>query len=198
MDPKNQKTNAIPSEIKKWNWGAFLLNWIWGLFNKTYIALLCFVPLVNIVMIFLLGAKGNEWAWKNKQWRSIEHFKKVQKKWKVAGISLFIGVIVLPLIVLLTIHVIYPYFDAQIYNSSHSSFIKKEHIRVELEIDMKSFVENLAHTKDDDLDRILFDAEKEAQEKNKDYLTVLLEKVEEQYFPLRRYYFGRGQNFIEY
>ena len=38
-DPK-----AIPAEIKRWNWGAFLLNWIWGIGNQTYIALLALVP----------------------------------------------------------------------------------------------------------------------------------------------------------
>jgi len=30
---------AIPAEIDRWNWGAFLLNWIWGIGNKTFIAL---------------------------------------------------------------------------------------------------------------------------------------------------------------
>src|SRR5215813_2581633 len=50
----------VPPEIRGWNWGAFLLNWIWGICNDTYIALLMFVPLVNVVMIFVLGAKGSE------------------------------------------------------------------------------------------------------------------------------------------
>jgi len=81
---------AVPPEIKKWNWGAFFLNWIWGLGNKTYIALLCFIPFVNIVMIFVLGAKGSEWAWRNKQWDSVEHFRSVQKKWAWWGFGLFL------------------------------------------------------------------------------------------------------------
>ena len=71
----------IPPEIKGWNWGAFLLNWIWGIGNNTYIAFLMFVPFINIVMPFVLGAKGNAWAWQNKKWDSIEHFKSVQRKW---------------------------------------------------------------------------------------------------------------------
>jgi len=37
-------------------------------------------------MIIVLGIKGNEWAWRNKKWESIEHFKSVQKKWSVWGI----------------------------------------------------------------------------------------------------------------
>jgi hypothetical protein len=49
----------IPEEIDRWNWGAFLLNWIWGLGNNTFIALLTLVPFVGLVMPFVLGAKGS-------------------------------------------------------------------------------------------------------------------------------------------
>lgn len=75
------KKAIVPAEIDNWNWGAFLLNWIWGIGNNTYIALLMFVPFVNFIMPFVLGVKGSAWAWQNKEWESIEHFKAVQKKW---------------------------------------------------------------------------------------------------------------------
>ncbi len=84
------KMAMLPPEIKGWNWGAFFFNWLWGIANNTYIALLCFIPFVNIIMIFILGAKGNEWAWQNKRWNSIEHFKRVQKNWALVGFILFI------------------------------------------------------------------------------------------------------------
>ena len=84
------RSTAVPAEIKKWNWGAFFLNWLWGFGNRTYIALLCLIPLLNIVMIFVLGAKGSEWAWRNKQWESISHFKRVQKRWAWWGFSFFL------------------------------------------------------------------------------------------------------------
>ncbi|MDT7526959.1 cytochrome c oxidase assembly factor 1 family protein [Pseudidiomarina sp. GXY010] len=89
------KDSVVPNEIKGWNWGAFLLNWIWGIGNSTYIALLMFVPLVNIVMIFVLGAKGSEWAWRNRTWRDVEHFKSTQKKWRNSGLALVL--VILPL-----------------------------------------------------------------------------------------------------
>jgi hypothetical protein len=72
---------TVPAEIDKWNWGAFLLNWIWGIGNNTFIALLMFVPFVNFVMAFVLGAKGSAWAWRNKKWASVEEFKAVQRSW---------------------------------------------------------------------------------------------------------------------
>ncbi len=81
MDFENssgQGKNAIvPAAVKKWNWGAFLLSWIWGLGNKTYISLLVFVPIVGLAMPFLLGARGSAWAWQNKRWESVEEFKRV-------------------------------------------------------------------------------------------------------------------------
>ncbi len=81
---------TVPPEVQGWSWGAFLMNWFWGLFNGTFIALLMFVPLVNFVMAFVLGAKGNEWAWRNKKWDSVEHFKAVQRKWAIAGLIILI------------------------------------------------------------------------------------------------------------
>ena len=26
---------VLPSELRGWNWGAFFLNWVWGLGNQT-------------------------------------------------------------------------------------------------------------------------------------------------------------------
>ncbi len=84
------KSAVIPDEIRKWNWGALFLNSIWGLGNRTYIALLCLIPIVGVVMVFVLSAKGNKWAWQNKRWKSIEHFKRVQKIWSWAGLAVFL------------------------------------------------------------------------------------------------------------
>lgn len=38
--PVHFDPETIPAEINRWNWGAFLLNVISGIRNKTYIALL--------------------------------------------------------------------------------------------------------------------------------------------------------------
>lgn len=84
------KIASLPVELSGWNWGAFFLSWIWGIGNNTWIAFLTFIPLVNFIMIFVLGAKGNEWAWQNKRWDSPDHFKKVQKLWAIWGLVLFL------------------------------------------------------------------------------------------------------------
>ena len=82
---------TVPAGIDQWNWGAFLLNWIWGLGNNTFIALLMFVPFVNLVMAFILGAKGSSWSWQNKRWDSIEQFRAAQRKWAMAGVALLVA-----------------------------------------------------------------------------------------------------------
>jgi hypothetical protein len=85
----------IPGEIDRWSWGAFLLNWIWGVGNNTYVALLTLIPFFGtFIMPFVLGAKGNAWAWRNGRWDSIEHFKRVQRLWAIWGAVIWIGVIV--------------------------------------------------------------------------------------------------------
>lgn len=96
------KDSVVPDEIKGWSWGAFLMNWIWGIGNSTFRALLVFVPFVGLVMIFVLGAKGNEWAWRNRTWRDVEHFKSTQKKWRNAGIILVL--VIMPMIIFLIIN----------------------------------------------------------------------------------------------
>jgi hypothetical protein len=95
-DPKiRADANFVPAEIDRWNWGAFLLNWIWGVGNNTFIALLTFVPLVGLFMPFVLGAKGSKWAWRNGRWDSVEHFKRVQRAWAIWGAVVWLGAIVL-------------------------------------------------------------------------------------------------------
>jgi hypothetical protein len=84
------KNSTIPPAIKGWNWGAFLLHWIWGIFNNTFIAFLTWVPIFGWIFMLVLGVKGNEWAWQNKTWRDIEHFKNTQKKWAVAGVIAYL------------------------------------------------------------------------------------------------------------
>ena len=89
--PDTIEPNQIPQELDRWNWGAFFLNWIWGIGNATPIALLTFVPGLGFIMMFVLGLRGSRWAWRNKRWDGVEHFKRVQRKWAIAGLIVWIA-----------------------------------------------------------------------------------------------------------
>ena len=88
----------LPAELKGWNWGAFFLSWIWGIGNRVWISLvvlvLGFIPVVGgigaLIMAVVLGLKGNEWAWQNREFESVEQFKKVQKAWAIWGLVVFV------------------------------------------------------------------------------------------------------------
>lgn len=99
--------NDVPAEIKKWNWGAFFFNWLWGVCNGVYwplaLILVNLIPYVGQLLALgaciALGINGSEWAWKGKQWNSVEHFKRVQHNWAMAclwvlGISVILGIVI--------------------------------------------------------------------------------------------------------
>ncbi|MGX8794826.1 ribonuclease G [Fusibacter sp. JL298sf-3] len=85
--------DGVPQEVKKWNWGAFMFNIFWGIGNRSYLPLLCLVPIFNIAWIFVCGFKGNEWAWNNREADDLETFLAIQRTWNRAGfVSFIIGI----------------------------------------------------------------------------------------------------------
>ncbi len=84
---------------KAFNWGAFFGTWIWGLFNKSYktlwMLLLGLTP-AGLYYAIICGLKGNEWAYKNKQWESDEKFKQSQDIQTI--IFAILKVVIMPLI----------------------------------------------------------------------------------------------------
>lgn len=76
-----------------WNWGAFVFNWLWGIFNGMFWPLIiipiAIIPRIGVPLSFgiciLLGIKGNEWAWRARAWDCAEHFNNVQHRWAVAA-----------------------------------------------------------------------------------------------------------------
>lgn len=111
----------IPDGIKGWSWGAFFLNWIWAIGNRTWIGLLAIIPYVGFIMAIVLGFKGREWAWKNKQWESIEQFNAVQKKWSFWGVVLCVTVMVIGLIAAVAI----PQYES--YQREARAAIERQH-----------------------------------------------------------------------
>jgi serine/threonine protein kinase len=82
----NNFNETVPEEILGWNWGAFLMPWLWMWPNQVWYGLFCFIPHAWWLMAIALGSKGNEWAWKSRPWRSIEQFKAHQRGWAIAGV----------------------------------------------------------------------------------------------------------------
>jgi hypothetical protein len=89
---------VVPAEIGGWNWGAFLLGWIWSIGNSVWIGLLALIPYLGFIMNIILGVKGSEWAWRYKRWNSVEHFKRTQSTWMKWGIGVACGTAVIVII----------------------------------------------------------------------------------------------------
>jgi hypothetical protein len=106
------KTVPIPDGVTGWSWGAFLLNRICTIFNKTWIGLVCLIPYIGIIMSIVLGFKGREWAWQNKRWDSVEHFNAVQKKWSFWSVLLVVGVMGLGILAAIAIPAYQDYVQA--------------------------------------------------------------------------------------
>lgn len=96
---------ALPEEYKRFNWGAFLATWIWGVVHKSYLTLLIFaacliswIPVVGwfapLGLCIWFGIKGNEWAWQNKEWKSLEEFNEVQRKWAMWSAIIYLLLVV--------------------------------------------------------------------------------------------------------
>ncbi|MCX6004289.1 MAG: B-box zinc finger protein [Chloroflexi bacterium] len=106
----------VPSEIKGWNWGGFLLTWIWGIGNNVWISLLALLSILpyvgwiaGLTMRIILGIKGNEWAWRSKKWDSIDHFKQVQRRWMwwgVIGLAAYVILIIAVIVLLFSLFMI--------------------------------------------------------------------------------------------
>ncbi|MYN27787.1 zinc ribbon domain-containing protein [Duganella levis] len=96
-------SDTLPEGVKGWSWGAFLLNWIWAIGNRTWIGLLALIPYVGFIFAFWLGFKGREMAWKNGKWESLEHFNRVQKAWSRWAVGLTLGSMVLGVVAALAL-----------------------------------------------------------------------------------------------
>lgn len=93
----------------KWNWGAFLLNWIWAIGHSCWwpffvslgigfvaCILLAVLPIAGFIISgffhlamlgisVYLGVKGNAIAWENGCFDNIDHFHRKEKQWMIAG-----------------------------------------------------------------------------------------------------------------
>ena len=105
--------------LNKFNWGAFMLSFLWAIGNKAYLGLLVLIPFFNIIWIFVCGFKGNRWAWENNNYRDIEEFKRVQETWNRAGL---VALIIYAVIIVLYIVVFAAIIGGIMNRSYYSSY----------------------------------------------------------------------------
>ncbi len=79
----------VPPEIKRWNWGAFLLCPFWCLRHGIWQGFLLAVPFFGFLVPFWLGATGNQKAWMKNKDSDLKAFLKRQKYWSIAGVTVF-------------------------------------------------------------------------------------------------------------
>ena len=122
---KGRISTSMPkSQIAKFNWGAFIGTWVWGLFNKSYITLWA-LPLTftmgALPFYIVCGLKGNEWAYEKKKDKDIEKFHTGQK------IQTVIWSVVIPVLSFFFFIAgsVYVYKLAESYSKSHPDFTKQ-------------------------------------------------------------------------
>ena len=99
---------AVPPELAGFNWGALLLSWIWSIGHQAWLGLAITlgpgllggmlrhgVPflgslfsLAGLAGAIYQGLHGNEWAWQNRRWDSLQQFKDTQRVWMIWGLIL--------------------------------------------------------------------------------------------------------------
>jgi len=92
--------SILPHELRGLNWGAAIWSVIWGGAMKVpagtllaWFLLLMVIPIFPLYLLF----KGNEIAWRNRKWSSIEEFLESQRKWTISGL-VAVGLIILILV----------------------------------------------------------------------------------------------------
>jgi hypothetical protein len=95
-----------PEDVERWNWGAWLFPTFWASYYRIWWAVAAVaVPLpliwplgvvgwnfiwwVQIPVAFVLGKKGNRWAWDKwhgRKWKTLEEFHHAQRRWVMGGL----------------------------------------------------------------------------------------------------------------
>lgn len=123
---KNTSTNPVREKFPTLNWGAFLLTWIWGVGNAVPAAFLALIPPFTPFIALLLLFKGNQWAWKRKRWRDLNHFKRVQTRWAIVGFTVWT---IFPLTLMGLSYIgISSLKNSDIYQESYSKVINDPHV----------------------------------------------------------------------
>ena len=127
---QTQRQVSTPTEtpncINKFNWGALIFGWLWGICNGVNWALITILlgglaelfqnysadpfletglPLIlslsTLAINIFLGIRGNKLAWKSKKFASAEAFDRAQAKWRNAAfivLGIIAGIVILTIV----------------------------------------------------------------------------------------------------
>jgi len=92
---------VVPEGVRGINFGAILLGPLWMVANgfantKIYKEILRDEGYSDTVM-FSLGSRANELAWRYKRWPSLEAFQRIQTRWSIAGLVFLTALALLPI-----------------------------------------------------------------------------------------------------
>lgn len=87
---------GLEKDLSHWNWGAFLLTFIWGINHKAWWSLSALIPIfpIPLIIAIILGVQGNKLAWNSGKFQSLQQLKDSQKKWAYAGLIVFIILVI--------------------------------------------------------------------------------------------------------
>lgn len=100
-DLNNYNVHNPPQSLKGFNWGAFALPLFWGISNKVYLALICLIPYVGIIVNIYFGIFGNSYAWKEGRFKTEKECMECQKVWNKWGIAIFIVYLIIIILAVL-------------------------------------------------------------------------------------------------
>ena len=117
---ENEK--IFPKNLNSFNWGALIWGPWWCFGNGQAgkggvilaLGIASYIPILGIlfgiaefVFHIILGAKGNWMAWRDKEWKSTEHFERVQRNWTISGVCTIVTTIILTVVAALIINYSY-------------------------------------------------------------------------------------------
>lgn len=84
----------LKKKVKRWMFVGISIPAFFAIFLQIapIVAAIQLVAILLFVMVgfFVFGIKGNQWAWRTKQWDDVEHFQRIQKRWRSLGCSIYI------------------------------------------------------------------------------------------------------------
>ncbi len=81
----NGENKKLDKAYVKFNFGAFGLTFVWGVYFANFLALLIFVPVVNVVVVIYLGLCGNKALYRKYAYKTPQDLIVEQKNWNTWG-----------------------------------------------------------------------------------------------------------------